>query len=50
MDFFLFRTIKRQLVGKMLTQETFKSMWEGAAQTITEEDFAAAFRHWYERC
>jgi hypothetical protein len=26
-------------------------MWEGAAQTNTEEDFAAAaFRHWYERC
>jgi histone-lysine N-methyltransferase SETMAR len=28
-DFFLFLTIKRQLVGKTLTQETFKSMWEG---------------------
>ncbi len=37
-DFFLFPTIKRQLVGKMLTQQTFKAMWEGVARTITEED------------
>jgi hypothetical protein len=33
-DFFLFPTIKRQLVGKVLTQETFKSIWEGATQTL----------------
>jgi hypothetical protein len=28
-DFFLFPTIKRQLAGKTLTQETFDMMWEG---------------------
>jgi histone-lysine N-methyltransferase SETMAR len=49
-DFFLFLTIKRQLAGKTLTQETFETMWEGAARTITEEDYAAAFRRWFERC
>jgi histone-lysine N-methyltransferase SETMAR len=49
-DFFLFPTIKRQLAGKTLTQETFKTMWAGAARTIAEEDYAAAFRRWYERC
>jgi hypothetical protein len=43
--FFLFLTIKRQLAGKALTQETFKAMWEGATRTIAEEDNAAAFRH-----
>jgi histone-lysine N-methyltransferase SETMAR len=48
-DFFLFPTIKRQLAGKTLTQDTFKTMWEGAARTIAEEDYAAAFRRWYER-
>ncbi len=49
-DFFLFPTIKRQLAGKTLTQETFKTMWEGAARNIAKEDYATAFRRWYERC
>ncbi len=44
----LFPNFKRQLAGKTLTYETFKSLWEGAARTIIEEDFSAAFRHWYE--
>jgi hypothetical protein len=48
--FFLFLTIKRQLPGKTLTQETFKSVCEGAILTTTEEDFAIAFRRWYEHC
>jgi histone-lysine N-methyltransferase SETMAR len=48
-DFFLFPTIKRQLAGKTLTQETFKTMWEGATRTIAKEDYAAAFRRWSER-
>jgi hypothetical protein len=39
----LFLTIKRQLVGKTLTQETFKSMWEGAARTIAEEGLITTF-------
>jgi hypothetical protein len=48
--FFLFLTIKRQLPGKILTQETFKSLCEGAIHTTTEEDFATAFQQWYEHC
>jgi hypothetical protein len=49
-DFSLVPTIKKQLAGKTLTQETFKSMWEGATRTIAEEDFATGFRRWYEHC
>jgi hypothetical protein len=49
-DFFLFPTIKRQLASKTLTQETFKTMWEGAARNIAKEDYTAAFRRWYECC
>ncbi len=49
-DFFLVPINKRQLAGKTLTQETFKSMWGGATQTIAEEDFVTGFRRWYERC
>jgi hypothetical protein len=47
-DFFLFPTIKRQLAGKPLTQDTFKSMYEGVAWTFAKENFATAFRRLYE--
>ncbi len=30
-------------MGKTLTQKSFKSMWEEAVWTITEEDFAITF-------
>jgi hypothetical protein len=43
-DFYLFPILKKQLAGKTLTQVSFKSMWEGAARIIAQEDFAAAFR------
>jgi hypothetical protein len=49
-DFFLFLTIKKQLAGKTMTQESFKSMWEGAARTVTEEGLASAFQQWHECC
>ncbi len=38
------------LAGKTLTEESFKSTWERTARTVTEEDFATAFRPWYDRC
>ncbi len=44
-DFFLFPPIKKQLAAKTLTQESFKSTLEGAARSITKEDFATAFWH-----
>jgi hypothetical protein len=47
-DFFLFPTVKEAAGGQNPEQETFKSMWEGAAWTIAKEDFVTAFRCWYE--
>ncbi len=49
-DFFLFPSVKRELAGKTLTQETLKKEWEGAFRTLSAADFATAFRCWYERC
>jgi hypothetical protein len=40
-EFFLFLAIKKQLMGKTLTKESFKSMWEGAIRTISEENLAS---------
>ncbi len=49
-DFFLFPSVKRELAGKALTQETLKKEWEGAViRTLSVADFATAFRRWYER-
>jgi hypothetical protein len=49
-DFFLFSSMKRELAGKTLTQETLKKEWEGAVITLSAVDFATSFRHWYKRC
>ena len=49
-DFFLFPTVKKELAGRTLTPDTFKTSWEGAVRTIAKEGFATAFRRWYERC
>jgi histone-lysine N-methyltransferase SETMAR len=49
-DFFLFPSVKRELAGKTLTQETLKKAWEGAVRTLWAADFATAFRRWYESC
>jgi histone-lysine N-methyltransferase SETMAR len=49
-DFFLFPSVKRELAGKTLTQDTLKKEWEGAVRTILAADFATVFRRWYKRC
>jgi hypothetical protein len=49
-DFFFFPKVKRELVGLTLTQNTFKKEWEGDLRTLSEADFATAFRQWYECC
>jgi transposase len=46
---FLFRKVKEELAGLHLTQESLKSAWEGVTRTIGEDEFATAFRRWYER-
>ena len=41
----------KQGTGRPLTRtETFKNSWEGEMRTTAKEDFAAAFRQWYELC
>jgi hypothetical protein len=40
--------VKEELAGLHLTQESLKSAWEGVMRTIGEDEFATAFRWWYE--
>ncbi len=47
-DFFLFPSVKRELVSKTLTQETFKKEQEGAVITLSAADFAMTFKR--EHC
>ena len=49
-DFFLFPKLKKELAGRHLSKDDFKTIWEGVSRTVAAEDFAAAFRRWYERC
>ncbi len=44
----MFRKVKEQLAGLHLTQENLKSACEGVTRTIGEDEFATAFRLWYE--
>jgi histone-lysine N-methyltransferase SETMAR len=48
-DFFLFRKVKEALAGITLDQESLKNAWEGVVRTITADDFATAFRLWFEQ-
>ena len=49
-DFFLFPKLKKELGGHHMSKDDFKTIWEGVSRTVAAEDFAAAFRRWYERC
>jgi len=49
-DIFYFLKLKEKLASLTLTQTTFRSTWERASRTIAKEDFAVAFRQWYQRC
>jgi hypothetical protein len=42
--------VKRELAGLTLSRNTFKKEWEGALRTLSEADFATAFRRWYKCC
>lgn len=48
-DFFLFPKVKEMLAGHTLTAGGVKTAWEGVTRTIAKEDYATAFRRWYER-
>jgi hypothetical protein len=49
-DFFLFRRVKEELAGLSLDEDSLKKTWEGVVRTITADEFATAFRRWFERC
>jgi histone-lysine N-methyltransferase SETMAR len=49
-DFFLFPELKKELAGLTLSQDEFKTKWEGVVRTLTKDDFATAFQSVLERC
>jgi histone-lysine N-methyltransferase SETMAR len=49
-DFFLFRRVKEELAGQSLDEGTLKTTWERVVRSIGADEFATAFRRWYERC
>ena len=49
-NFFLFPKLKKELAGHHLSKYDSKTVWEGVSRTVAAEDFATAFRRWYERC
>jgi histone-lysine N-methyltransferase SETMAR len=49
-DFFLFKRVKEELAGQSLDEGTLKMTWERVVRSIAAEEFATAFRRWYERC
>lgn len=48
-DFFLFPKVKDALSGLTLTRDSFKGHYDGVIQTISKEDFLAAFKKWISR-
>jgi hypothetical protein len=48
-DFFLFPRVIYELAGLSMNQESFQKSSKGVIQTISKDDFAAAFRRWMER-
>jgi hypothetical protein len=42
--------VKRELASLILTKDTFKKEWDGAAKTLKAADFSTAFRRWFEHC
>jgi hypothetical protein len=45
---YILEALRRSLIN-FNKEETFTNMWEGAIRTITQEDFATAFRR-CEKC
>jgi hypothetical protein len=42
--------LKRVLAGLILSQDVFKTKWEGVSETLTEDNFTMAFKRWLDRC
>ncbi len=43
-DFFLFPSVKSELAGLLLSQDNFKTSWEGVMRTINKDEFATVFQ------
>jgi hypothetical protein len=48
-DFFLFRRGKEALAGIAWYQDSLKNSWERVTRSITADDYATAFRRWFEQ-
>jgi hypothetical protein len=42
--------MKRVLVSLTLSQDDFKTKWEGVIEILSEGNFTMAFKRWLERC
>jgi hypothetical protein len=42
--------MKRVLVSLILSQDDFKTKWEGVIEILSEGNFTMAFKRWLERC
>ncbi len=49
-EYLLFWRVKEELAGICLTPESLKKTWEGVVRSVGIDKFAAAFRHWLDRC
>jgi hypothetical protein len=49
-DFFLFQKMKKELDDLSLDKDSLKKTLELVIRTITADEFATAFRRWFERC
>jgi hypothetical protein len=47
-DFFLFKRVEKELAGRSVDEGTLKTTWEGVTRSIAADEFATAFRQWYE--
>jgi hypothetical protein len=43
-DFFLFPSVKSELAGLLLSQDSFKTGWEGVMRTIAKDELATVFQ------
>jgi hypothetical protein len=46
----MFQRVKEELAGRSPDEGTLKTTWEGVTRNIAAEEFATAFRRWYEHC
>lgn len=48
-DFFFFPKLKAELAGTRITDSSVRTVWERVTNSLTKEDFVAAFEKWEDR-